>query len=120
MPSAKLTDGKPDGFLPTPALVVSIVRLKPGISLRAICGALWPDLPWIPATPGADSATVRLRSWPGSKTRKSAATWLADLIGDLVLLRVLRYGHPVAEVDRLAGLTLHAVADVVAARVGHA
>lgn len=120
MPSRPADSGKPEGFIPNGALIVQIARMRPGISVKALCGAIWPSLPWMPAAPGADSAVMRLRDWPGCTTRKSAATWILDLIGDLRLAGVVRYGEPVPEVDRVAGITIIAVADVATGRIGHA
>lgn len=120
MPARKVDRDKPEGFLPTASLILAIVRAKPGISLKGLAGAIWPGLAWAPATPGQDSATVRLRAWPGCTTRTSAALWLLDLTADLALGGFLRHGPRALEVDRLASITFVAVADVAAERIHNA
>lgn len=121
MPARSVDSEKPEGFIPTLDVILAIVRARPGITLRTLAGLLWSSLPWSPAMPGADSALMRLRAWPGLTARVSAATWRADRCGDLVLAGVARYGaRDRREVDPVAAITLYAVADLGAVRCGHA
>lgn len=119
MPAVARDSERPEGFIPDHATILSVVRARPGICLKDLCGILWPSLSWSPAAPGSDSATMRLRAWPGASTRTSAAQWLADRLNDMAAIGVVRYGPAAPECDRMAGLTIYAV-EVPAIKVGRA
>src|SRR5438132_807923 len=77
----------PDAHVPDDDELLSLVERRPGLSLRELCGALWPDLPWAPSRRGADSATTQMRRWqvsprPGEAGNRvqeaTAAAWLIE------------------------------------------
>lgn len=118
MPSAKRAT--PDSYVPALDVIAAVVAAHPGVSLRALAGFLWADLPWSPSTPTADSALLRMRQWPGLARRISAATWLADRCSDLAMAGKVVFGpRDRREIDASASVTLFP-ARVGAQRVGHA
>ena len=54
--------------VPTPAEITGVVRrlcaVRHCVSIRDLCAALWPALPWLPKVPGEDNARCTARWWP--------------------------------------------------------
>lgn len=84
----------PETYLPGDEELVALVAGRPGISLRELCGALWPALPWTPETESGDSATRDLRVFPAGKgtERRTTAAWLLDQMQRLVAQGRLLFG----------------------------
>lgn len=50
--------------IPNDAQIIAEVRRLQRANMRALCQALWPDLPWLPRVPGEDNARCTPFWWP--------------------------------------------------------
>lgn len=84
----------PETYLPTDDDLLAIVRRRPCLSLRELCGELWPELPWKPAVPDGQSASEMLRVLPvdGGNACQTPAQWVRERLQDLVARGRVRLG----------------------------
>lgn len=104
----------PEAHVPSDRDLLAVVRRRAGVSLREVCAAVWPDLPWAPAA-GRDSATDRVRTWQAPMGRGrcgnrleqlTAAAWLRERLAELVEAGQLRHApRRRDEVDLAASLS---------------
>jgi hypothetical protein len=89
-----LPERRPETYLPTDHDLISIIRCRPGLSLRELCLELWPGLSWKPTAVNGPSASEMLRVLPvdGGNVCVTPAQWLRERLQDLVVQGRLRLG----------------------------
>lgn len=107
------TDGNwrtPETYVPTDDELMVLVRGRPLISLREICGSLWPGLPWRSASLGIASATspsYTLKDLSADEPLTPAA-WLRRRMLGLVARGAIRLGAFRRGEPQEAGITYYA------------
>lgn len=90
----------PEAHPPTAETLLTIVQRRGQISLRGLCGEMWPDLPWYPHQSRDDSATKRIRA-----NGMTAAQSVKLLMSGLAATGLVEIGVCRGEVDAMAQMT---------------
>lgn len=89
----------PENHFPGPRELLAVVIRRPGISLRELCGELWPDLRWRGLRRADDSAAERIRG-----NGKTAADTVLETMMVLVSQGEVWLFRRKDEVDRKAAM----------------
>lgn len=89
----------PENYLPTDDELLELVSHHPRISLRELCGRLWPNLRWYGLRVGDDSAADRVRPFG-----KTAAAWVLAQMARLAAAGHVRFVKRPDEVDATAAI----------------
>jgi hypothetical protein len=89
----------PENYLPTDDELLELISHHANISLRELCGRLWPNLRWYGLRVGDDSAVDRVRPFG-----KTAAAWVLEQMARLAAAGHVRFVRRPDEVDATAGI----------------